>query len=156
MHCEKPPCLEVCPTGATYCRSDGIVGIDENRCLGCGYCEVACPYHARTIFHEKVELVISAKMSAAGSKEYPRQVGVSVKCNFCLPKVENGVARQLTPGVDPEATPDCVLACSGNVLHFGDLNDPQSNVSRLLRENKAVRLQESLGTEPSIFYIHGI
>jgi|WetSurMetagenome_2_1015567.scaffolds.fasta_scaffold243585_1 phenylacetyl-CoA:acceptor oxidoreductase 27-kDa subunit len=156
MHCDKPPCLDVCPTGATYRRSDGIVGIDENRCLGCGYCEMACPYYARTIFHEKMELVISAKMSAAGSKEYPRQVGVSVKCNFCLPKVENGIARQLKPGVDPDATPDCVLACSGTVLHFGDLNDPQSNVSRLIKEHKAIRLQERLGTEPSIFYIHGI
>jgi len=156
MHCDKPPCLEVCPTGATFRRPDGIVGIDEDRCLGCGYCEMACPYHARTIFHEKLELVISAMRSAAGSEEYPRQAGVSVKCNFCLPKVENAAARQMKPGVDPDATPDCVLSCSGTALHFGDLNFPQSNVSRLLRENKAVRLQESLGTEPSIFYIHGI
>ncbi|MCU0590057.1 MAG: 4Fe-4S dicluster domain-containing protein [Desulfobacterales bacterium] len=153
MHCDHPPCLAVCPTGATYRRPDGIVNIDEERCLGCGYCEMACPYHARTIFHEKIDLIISAMKSAAGSSEYPRQIGVSMKCNFCLPKVESGMARELKPGVDPDATPECVLACSGSVLHFGDLNDPQSNVSQLLKEHQAIRLQTALGTEPSIFYI---
>jgi phenylacetyl-CoA:acceptor oxidoreductase subunit 1 len=114
---------------------------------------MACPYHARTIFHEKIDLIISAMKSAAGSPEYPRQIGVSMKCNFCLPKVESGMARELKPGVDPDATPECVLACSGSVLHFGDLNDPQSNVSQLLKEHQAIRLQTALGTEPSIFYI---
>ena len=156
MHCDKAPCLEVCPTGATYRRSDGIIGIDEDRCLGCGYCEMACPYHARSIFHDRMELVISALRSGAGSGYCPRQAGVSLKCNFCLQKIQNGIAGRLKPGVDPDATPDCVLACSAGVLHFGDLNDPDSNVSQLLRQNSSFRLLESLGTEPSIYYIHAV
>ncbi len=153
MHCQNPPCLEVCPTGATYRRPDGIVDIDEEKCLGCGYCQVACPYRARFILHSGLQAEICAVGSTGGSSAHPRQFGVSMKCNFCLPRIENGLARDLQPGVDTDATPFCVITCSGGALHFGDRNDPKSNVSQLLRDNKTIRLQEEAGTKPSVYYI---
>lgn len=153
MHCRNPPCLEVCPTGATYRRADGIVNIDEEKCLGCGYCEVACPYRARHIYLNSLQLEICALECKGRGDGQPRQSGVSMKCNFCLPRIEKGLARNLRPGEDKEATPYCVINCSGGALHFGDLNDPESNVSKLLKKNKTIRLQEEAGTEPSVYYI---
>lgn len=79
--------------------------------------------------------------------------GVSSKCDFCNERVDSGLAQGLEPGQDPEATPACVVACSGNALHFGDLNNPDSLVARLIEENKVVRLQLELGTDPSVYYI---
>jgi phenylacetyl-CoA:acceptor oxidoreductase subunit 1 len=82
-------------------------------------------------------------------------IGVATKCNFCLPRVDAGLAQGLQPGLDPEATPACVISCSANALHFGDLDDPDSEVSQLIRENKTARLQEELGTDPAVYYIVG-
>jgi phenylacetyl-CoA:acceptor oxidoreductase subunit 1 len=154
MHCTEPPCLKVCPTGATYQRPDGIVEIDYERCLGCGYCIIACPYQARTIFKEEYEFSVNAILEGTDMHGSALdRIGVCTKCNFCRPCVETGLSRGLRPGIDPEATPACVVTCSANALYFGDLNDPHSVVSRLIEENKTFSLQEELKTGPSVYYI---
>lgn len=143
MHCAEPPCHDVCPTGATYRHPDGVVDIDADKCIGCGYCTVACPYSARTI-------------APHGADRYSSSVkaGVCTKCDMCHSKVLAGLARGLTPGQDLQATPSCVTACLWNAIHFGDAEDPDSTVSRLLKQHRAVRINEELGTDPSIFYIN--
>jgi phenylacetyl-CoA:acceptor oxidoreductase subunit 1 len=79
--------------------------------------------------------------------------GVCTKCSFCVSRLDKGLVRGLKPGSDLEASPACVVSCSAGALYFGDLEDPESSVSRLIRENTTARLQEGLGTEPSIFYL---
>jgi phenylacetyl-CoA:acceptor oxidoreductase subunit 1 len=155
MHCSEPPCLEVCPTGATYRRPDGIVDVNGDLCLGCGYCVVACPYMARTIIFCDGTGFESGMMSWEPGMAIPNSdhVGVATKCNFCLPRVEAGLAQGLWPERDPEAMPACVAACTAEALHFGDLDDPHSVVSQLIQENETARLQEELGTGPSVYYI---
>jgi phenylacetyl-CoA:acceptor oxidoreductase subunit 1 len=155
MHCDDPPCATVCPTLATQKRADGIVTIDYDRCIGCAYCVMSCPYQARY----KVDGESHAYGDAAtrteqhNAKLSAKRMGVAQKCSFCVEKIDAGVARGLTPGVDPDATPACVNSCLSNGLYFGDLDDPDSNVSRLLRENESFRMHEELGTGPNIYYL---
>ena len=146
MHCEKPSCLEVCPTCATYRRPDGIVDIDLNLCLGCGACVVACPYQARSIAKSD----IMPKEITAKSMD---RIGVCTKCDFCLPHIDAGLAQGLKPGTDPEATPKCVRFCLADALYFGDIDDQESEVSKLIRDNKVVCMLEELCTNPSVYYI---
>ncbi|HBY92449.1 MAG: 4Fe-4S dicluster domain-containing protein [Ardenticatenaceae bacterium] len=153
MHCRDAPCLEVCPTTATYRRPDGIVDIHYGLCIGCGYCIVACPYLARTIIFEQEPYYQAGFTAPEMAMADPERVGVCTKCNLCLPRVEAGLAQGLQPGIDFEATPACVGACISNALHFGDLNDLDSPVSRLIRENKTSRILEELGTDPGVYYI---
>lgn len=155
MHCTEAPCQEVCPTTATYYRPDKIVDIKYDLCVGCGYCIVACPYHARTIIFNKKYNYDAEATSQELDKARPSldHIGICKKCNFCLPRVDAGIESGLKPGLDPEATPMCVNSCSSEALYFGDLDDPTSNVSQLIRENKTARLQEELGTDPSVYYI---
>jgi phenylacetyl-CoA:acceptor oxidoreductase 27-kDa subunit len=153
MHCVAAPCLEVCPTGATQHRSDGIVEIDYTLCVGCGACILACPYKARKIsFEDRISHQNGPSQDNPG-KEKPDRIGVCSKCDFCVSRLDEGLKKGLQPGQDLEATPMCVRHCIAEALHFGDLDDPESNVSRLIRENKTARLNESLGTDPSVFYI---
>jgi phenylacetyl-CoA:acceptor oxidoreductase subunit 1 len=114
---------------------------------------VACPYRARTILDRtsNPEKINNAEERNEGRDS--SEVGVCTKCHFCHPRIEKGLELGLTPGIDAEATPTCVFTCSARALHFGDLEDPGSNVSRLLRENRTVRLQESLDTDAAIYYI---
>ena len=152
MHCVKPSCLEVCPTRATYRRADGIVDINYNLCVGCGSCVLACPYRARSIPIQDgpSETVVTEQDITV---ESPDRIGICTKCNFCLPRLEAGLSQDLRPGVDPEATPQCVRFCIADALHFGDLDDSDSAVSELIRMHTTVRLQEELGTEASVYYI---
>ena len=153
MHCDEPPCLEVCPTSATKRRTDGIVTIDPELCVGCGACILACPYKARNItFEDKISLEENHGLENSGW-EKPDRIGVCSKCNFCLPRLDEGLRKGLRPGQDSKATPMCVRFCIAEALYFGDLEDPESEVSRLIRENKTRRLNEELQTEPSVFYI---
>ena len=155
MHCSEPSCLNVCPTGATYKRPDGIVEIDYKLCLGCGYCILSCPYQARTIFTEEFEFSVNAMSQEPGIDPDFDRIGVCTKCNFCRPRLDAGLLKGLRPGLDPEATPACVVTCSARALYFGDLDDPDSVVSCLIKENRAVRLQEELKTSPSVYYVVG-
>ncbi|MEK9164816.1 MAG: 4Fe-4S dicluster domain-containing protein, partial [Chloroflexota bacterium] len=139
MHCEHPPCAEVCPVGATYKRGDGIVMMDYDKCIGCRYCEVACPYGARVFNWEKFEGENSAVPKWGTPEVERRPRGVPEKCSFCYQRIDRGLALGLTPGVDHSATPACVNACPVGARIFGDLNNPNSEVSLWLGENESYR-----------------
>lgn len=136
-HCDHPPCAQVCPVQATYKREDGIVIVDHHRCIGCRYCMIACPYNARFFnFRENHEWP---------NKDFPkRSHGVAESCTLCAHLLDKG------------KMPACVEACqkiNAGALLVGDLNDPASNVSKLIASNPVKRLRESLGTEPKVYYI---
>jgi phenylacetyl-CoA:acceptor oxidoreductase subunit 1 len=153
MHCAEAPCVEVCPVGATYQRADGIIMMNYDRCIGCRYCEVTCPYQARS-FNWKAFDGPNPAVPEWGEPEVPRRPrGVVEKCSFCYQRIDRGLSLGLTPGVDPDATPACVVACPVGARQFGDLNDPDSVVSQLLREHASYRLREELGTSPHVYYL---
>lgn len=153
QHCLYPPCMTVCPTTATRQRADGIVTINYDYCIGCGYCIVACPYDARFKV-TNTRYAFNGQPTESEIKRYnPRQIGVATKCTFCVDRLDEAVARGLKPGVDPEATPACANSCIANALYFGDLEDPESRVSQLIRENSYFLMHEELGTQPGIYYL---
>jgi molybdopterin-containing oxidoreductase family iron-sulfur binding subunit len=136
-HCDNPPCAQVCPVQATYKREDGIVVVDHHRCIGCRYCMIACPYNARFFnYKENPEWP---------NKEFPkRSHGVAESCTFCAHLVDRG------------EQPACVEACEDSgegALVFGNLNDPDSAVSRLVAERPVKRIREDWGTEPKVYYL---
>ncbi|MDA8227617.1 MAG: 4Fe-4S dicluster domain-containing protein [Desulfitobacterium hafniense] len=141
-HCENPPCRDVCPTGATYKRSDGIVAVNQSKCIGCKYCMVACPYQARSI-HEKSEGYFSkyglTPLEQHGYKKHKK--GAPSKCVFCYERVEQS------------KEPACVAACPTRARIFGDVTNPNSEISHLLEKNKTFRFIEELGTKPAVSYI---
>lgn len=150
MHCDRPACMDVCPTGATQQR-DGIVYVDPQRCIGCGYCILACPYDARAIYRRRMDFDDDGRTTAKTDSQ--NRIGTCTKCDFCRDRLQQGLAKGLTPGEDPGATPACVLNCSAQALAFGDLNDPASNVARLVRAHTTIRLGVEKGTEPQVYYI---
>jgi Fe-S-cluster-containing dehydrogenase component len=154
MHCQEAPCVHVCPVKATYKRADGIVAMDYSRCIGCRYCQVACPYEAR-VFNWKEPIERSPQSPNFGLQEVPnRPRGVVEKCTFCSHRIDPGLERGLVPGIDPQATPACVVACPTKARIFGDLNNPESPVSvALAAAQTTLRLREELSTEPHVYYI---
>lgn len=138
---------------ASYYRPDGIVMMDYDRCIGCRYCEVACPYGARAFNWEEFDGPNPAVPEWGEPEVKRRPRGVVEKCSFCYQRIDRGLALGLTPGVDEEATPACVVCCPMGARSFGDLNDPDSTVSRLLADNQAIRLREDLGTAPRVYYL---
>jgi Fe-S-cluster-containing dehydrogenase component len=154
LHCRNAPCVEVCPVSATYHREDGLVVTDYNKCIGCRYCQVACPYGARVFNWVDRGNDHNSLATNWGHPEVPRRPrGVIEKCTFCIHRIDAGLARGQTPGVDPEATPACVNICPVNARHFGDINNPDSPVARIIASKPTLRLREDLGTEPSVYYI---
>ena len=153
MHCEDPPCMHVCPSTATRQRADGIVTIDYDICIGCAYCAVACPYQARFKIDKPLTAYGTPEMKHEAAREDPARLGVAQKCTFCVDRIDYGLENGLTPGLEAEATPACVNSCIADALHFGDLDDPDSNVSRLLEENKSFRMHAELGTGPGFYYL---
>lgn len=152
MHCDKPPCVKVCPVDATFKREDGIVLIDNERCIGCRFCMAACPYSTRVFNWEepKVDETDAASCCSTYSPENgnPAKMGTVSKCDFCPDRVRDG------------KLPDCVTACPNGVFYFGDkYEDTVTNgeetvrLSTLLKEKAGYRLMESLGTEPSVYYL---
>lgn len=121
-HCEEPPCIPVCPVGATFKRKDGVVLVDGDRCVGCAYCVQACPYDARFINHH---------------------TGKADKCTFCSHRLEAGLL------------PACVETCVGGARIFGDINNPESEISRRLKaaDGKTRVLKPEAGTLPNVYYI---
>lgn len=153
LHCQDAPCTAVCPVQATYVREDGIVFMDYDICIGCRYCQVACPYGART-FNWKARDGASGYQADWGSAEVERRPrGVVEKCTFCVHRIDRGVPQGLIPGIDRAATPACVNICPVEARIFGDLNDPNSPVSLAIANNPTFRLREELGTEPNVYYI---
>ena len=152
QHCDEPPCRDVCPTGATQQRDDGIVTIDYDLCIGCAYCDVACPYQAR-FKTSRPTFAFGKATPNERQREDPERLGVATKCTFCVDRVDAGLAQGLKPGVDWEASPACVNSCIAGALHFGDLDDPVSNVTTLIAENQHFRMHEELGTGPGMVYL---
>jgi phenylacetyl-CoA:acceptor oxidoreductase subunit 1 len=154
MHCAEPPCVPVCPTGASRRRADGVVWVAYDACVGCGYCAVACPYHARHLVGDGAGY-FDAPTPVEAATARPGRTGVMTKCTFCHERVDAGRARGLAPGVDAEATPACAVACIASAIVFGDLDDPTSRVSRLIVEHQAQVLAPECGTRPSVYYVAG-
>jgi phenylacetyl-CoA:acceptor oxidoreductase subunit 1 len=153
QHCKQPACLDVCPSGATFKRDDGIVDIDYDLCIGCASCAVACPYGARYMIDEEQFAYGDAPTEDEKVSRHPETIGVATKCNFCAEVIDEGIAKGLTPGVDPEATPRCVNSCISGAMTFGDLDDPDSNVNQLINGSKYFRMKKEEGTCPCFFYI---
>jgi len=152
QHCDEPPCRDVCPTTATKKRADGIVTIDYDLCIGCSYCMVACPYQAR-YKTERATFAYGKPMQSEAKRHSDERLSVATKCTFCVDRIDDGLANGKRPGVDPEATPACVNSCISGALAFGDADDPESNVSKLLHENRSFRMHEELGTGPNFHYL---
>ena len=125
QHCADPPCMHVCPTTATRQRADGIVTIDYDICIGCAYCDVACPYQARFKITKEDFAYGDEAMQNEIEREDPARLGVAQKCTFCSDRIDFGIENGLTPGSDPRATPACVNSCIADALHFGDVEDPE-------------------------------
>jgi molybdopterin-containing oxidoreductase family iron-sulfur binding subunit len=142
MQCQEPRCVEACPNEATYKRDDGIVLIDANKCVGCGACVVACPYGSRQILKKMASYYPDNHPTPYEAFKQKRLAkGVAVKCDFCLHRLEKN------------RLPACVETCPGLARIFGDLDDPNSEVRQIIARFGGRRLQEELGTEPSIIYI---
>ncbi len=143
MHCAEAPCYRVCPTGATEKQPDGIITIDTEKCIGCRYCMIACPYNARVFNYGPVqpqyeEQDLTPFELARQGDHVMGQVG---KCDFCADRVADGLE------------PKCVETCPAKARFFGDLDDPDSEVTRLVYRRDAYRLQPELGVGPSVYYL---
>lgn len=153
LHCQNAPCTSVCPVGATFVRDDGLVIMDYDKCIGCRYCEVACPYGARS-FNWKKRTQSSGYQPEWGDAEVEwRPRGVVEKCTFCVHRIDRGLAQGMVPGVDRPATPACVNICPVEARIFGDLKNPESRIATAIRELPTFRLREDLGTEPNVYYV---
>jgi len=147
-HCTNPPCVRVCPTRATWKREeDGIVMMDMHRCIGCRYCIAACPYGARSFNWSDPRRHIPRDQNGRLPSDYPtRAVGVVEKCSFC--------AERIRVGRQPACVEEAGKVPGGEgALRFGDLSDPNSEVSQFLRENHTICRRVSLGTGPNVFYV---
>ena len=134
QHCAEPPCVDVCPTGASFKRADGIVLVDKHICIGCRYCMLACPYSARSFIHETL----------IDQKDYaPRGKGTVESCTLCVHRIDDG------------REPACVDACSdkaGGAMLFGDLNDPASEISKRIAKFATTEVRADLGLDTGVRY----
>jgi Fe-S-cluster-containing dehydrogenase component len=179
MHCEEPSCMHVCPTRATYKTEDGVVLIDWNKCIGCKYCMIACPYGVR--FYIDTKPVVTPDIRTAfpgdgrhhwnppyrlpeGLEDWTKGVGIQPsgvvsKCTFCYHKISK--APKGTPDLDEdvpalkEFVPACVRSCPPKARYFGDLDNPNSQVSRLIAQKRGVRLLDHTGNKPQVYYLTG-
>jgi molybdopterin-containing oxidoreductase family iron-sulfur binding subunit len=131
QHCEHPPCVDVCPTNASFKRADGIVLVDKHRCIGCRYCMMACPYKARSFVHEPLH---------DQNPDVPRGKGTVESCTLCVHRVDEG------------KLPACAEACPNQAILFGDLNDPDSEIARKVRSVASVQIRADLQLNPGVRY----
>lgn len=134
QHCEHPPCVDVCPTGASMKRADGIVLVDRHSCIGCRYCMMACPYKARSFVHEPL---------TDQNPEVPRGKGCVESCTFCVQRV------------DRDEQPACVEACNTqghNAMIFGDLKDPESALNKALKAASSIEVRADLALNTGVRY----
>jgi len=138
QHCENPACLKVCPTGATYKDDKGRVEIDYDKCIGCRMCMAACPYNARVFNWSEPNREPDFKYGYDAVPE--RGKGVMEKCTLCKERCDDGLE------------PMCVVCCPTSARVYGDLDDPESEISKLVAENDAYNLLEGKGTRPQVYY----
>ncbi len=131
QHCEHPPCVDVCPTNASFKRADGIVLVDKHRCIGCRYCMMACPYKARSFVHEPLH---------DQNPDVPRGKGTVESCTLCVHRVDAG------------KQPACAEACPNQAILFGDLNDPDSAIAKQVASVASVQVRADLRLNPGIRY----
>jgi len=134
QHCAEPPCVDVCPTGASFKRADGIVLVDRHTCIGCRYCMMACPYKARSFVHEPV---------TGQRPEVPRGKGCVESCTLCVHRIDRG------------GIPACVEACAAaghGALLFGDLNDPGSEIAKRVASYRTSAVRADLRLDPGVRY----
>jgi len=139
QHCDDAPCVDVCPTGASFKRADGIVLVNRHTCIGCRYCMMACPYKARSLVHEQLNDTQKA--------DVPRGIGCVESCTLCVQKIDRG-----------DGNTACAEACTAaghNALLFGDMNDPESEISKRLRELPTKQVRADLNLNLGVRY-HGI
>ena len=153
-HCQDAACVKVCPSGATTKQDNGLVVVEADKCIGCRYCMMACPYGARFYHNELLPYYPDRGFTLQEElSQSDLQRGVVIKCTFCRERIQAGTEKGLRPGVDREATPTCVNNCIGKARYFGDLDDPNTEVSQLARSPRAFRLLEELGTKPKVIYL---
>lgn len=168
MHCDNAPCVKVCPVGARYKREDGLVATDQERCIGCRYCQVSCPYGVNYFNWKRPKMNYYLDWTASEVEATVRGIippyknpdldkrygkdrrmiaggghykGVMEKCTFCVHRLEKGLL------------PACVANCPVSALHFGNLADPNSEVSQLLAKKQSFRLLEEVNTHPRVYYV---
>ncbi len=140
QHCDNAACQRVCPTGATYKDDKGRIEIDYNKCIGCRMCMAACPYNARVFNWNEPARITGANYGDSRVPE--RHKGVMEKCTLCKERTDNG------------EEPMCVRCCPARARVYGDLDDPESKISKLLRQNNTRHLLEDMGTKPKVFYLN--
>lgn len=142
QQCGNPPCVKVCPVKATWQEKDGIVVVDYNWCIGCRYCEAACPYHARRFNFAKPQIPSQELNSNMGYlSNRPRYLGVMEKCTFCLHRTREG------------RYPACAEVCPTGTRKFGNLNDPQDEVRKIIEKERVYVLKQDMGTVPKFYYV---
>lgn len=140
MHCTNAPCVAVCASGATTKREDGIVVVDYDLCIGCGDCIEVCPYEGvRTLNEGEPEFYLDFNLGHATAPAH--KANVVEKCNFCVGRLEKG------------EKPACMELCVGRARYFGDLDDPDSEISKLIAGRKHMRLSEEMMSEPNVYYL---
>ena len=135
QHCAEPPCVDVCPTGASFKRADGIVLVDRHTCIGCRYCMMACPYKARSFVHEP---------TTGQRPEVPRGKGCVESCTLCVHRIDRG------------GIPACVEACAATgrqAILFGNLNDPESEIAKRVASYATSAVRADLGLDPGVRYV---
>jgi tetrathionate reductase subunit B len=135
QHCANPPCVDVCPTGASFKRADGIVLVDKHTCIGCRYCMMACPYKARSFIHETLTDQLP---------EMPRGKGTVESCTLCVHRVDRGDI--------PACAEACAKTAEGPAILFGDLNDPDSDIAKRVASEASTQVRADFRLDPGVRY----
>jgi Fe-S-cluster-containing dehydrogenase component len=155
QQCDAAPCEPVCPTYASHHTDEGLNAQVYNRCIGTRYCANACPYNVRffNFFHGEWEKPLHLQLNPDVSV---REIGVMEKCTFCVQRIKAAEIQEKAdkkPLEDGQLTPACAQSCGAKALVFGDLSDPESEVSRMWRNGRAGKLLEEVGTQPRVTYL---